>query len=113
MLGQGPVWFALLWILAPVWHEFHVYCVHRLIHIPVLYRYVHSIHHPSVNPSPWSSLSMHPVEHLLYFSRALLHLLVRSHPMIAIYQLNSAGMGAIPGPIGFDKIIADNDKAAA
>jgi hypothetical protein len=33
---------------------------------------VHSVHHNSVNPSPWSSLSMHPVEHLLYWSDSLI-----------------------------------------
>jgi sterol desaturase/sphingolipid hydroxylase (fatty acid hydroxylase superfamily) len=109
-LGQNPLWFAALWLLAPIWHEFHFYCIHRLIHIPALYKYVHAIHHRSVNPSPWSSLSMHPVEHLLYFSGSLLHLLLPSHPMIAIYQLNIAGMGAIPGHIGFDKIVTDNDR---
>ncbi len=111
VLGQNPIWFAVLWLLVPVWHEFHFYCIHRLIHIPALYKHIHSIHHRSVNPSPWSSLSMHPVEHALYFSGSLLHLLLPSHPLIAIYQLNVAGMGAIPGHIGFDKILKSDDKA--
>jgi len=60
----------------PIIHEFHFFCIHRLIHVPVLNRWVHSVHHNSVNPSPWSSLSMHPVEHLLYFSGSLIHLIV-------------------------------------
>ena len=52
-------------LILPLFHELHFYCIHRLIHVPVPYKWVHSVHHNSVNPSPWSSLSMHPVEHLL------------------------------------------------
>ena len=100
-----PVWLIVLTLLVPVIHEFHFYCIHRLIHVPVLYRWVHSVHHNSVNPSPWSSLSMHPVEHLLYWSGALLHLIVPSHPLIALYHIYAAGFGAVVGHIGFDKIV--------
>jgi len=110
-LGQNPVWLVLLFLIVPIWHEFHFYCIHRLIHVPLLYKYIHSIHHNSVNPSPWSSLSMHPVEQALYFSSSLLHLLVPSHPLIAIYQLNFSGMGAIVGHIGFDKVVMGEDRA--
>ncbi len=98
-------------LIVPVIHEFHFYCIHRLIHHPVLYKWVHSVHHKSVNPSPWSSLSMHPVEHLLYFSAAFYHLILPSHPMLAIYQIHIAGFGAVPGHIGFHKIELGEDKA--
>ena len=27
-----------------------------------LYRHVHSLHHKSYNPGPWSGLAMHPIE---------------------------------------------------
>lgn len=67
--------------------EFHFYCIHRLIHVPVLYKHIHSVHHNSVNPSPWSSLSMHPIEHLLYWSDSLIHLLLPSHPLLFLYGL--------------------------
>ena len=84
-------------------HEFHFFTTHRMIHIPVLYKYVHSVHHNSVNPSPWSSLSMHPVEHLIYFSGVLIHFVLPSHPVIAIYHLHAAGFGAVIGHIGSRK----------
>ena len=105
-----PVWLVVLTLLIPVIHEVHFYCIHRLIHVPVLYRLVHSVHHNCVNPSPWSSLSMHPVEHVLYWSGALLHLLVPSHPLIALYQIYHAGFGAVVGHIGFDRIVV-GDRA--
>src|SRR5699024_7181347 len=63
----NPVYLACLTLVVPLIHELHFYAIHRLIHIPVLYKYIHSVHHNSVNPSPWSSLSMHWIEQLLYF----------------------------------------------
>jgi sterol desaturase/sphingolipid hydroxylase (fatty acid hydroxylase superfamily) len=102
--ADHPVWFALLVFFLPLWHEFHFYCVHRLIHLPILYKWIHSVHHNSVNPSPWSSLSMHPVEHLLYWSDSLIHLVLPSHPLIFLYNLQITGTGAVVGHIGFDRL---------
>ena len=109
--AENPWGLALLGLIMIVIHETHFYFTHRLIHTPFLYRHVHSVHHNSVNPSPWSSLSMHPVEHLIYFSGSLIHLLVPSHPLLAIYHLHIAGLGAVIGHIGFDKIVAGDEKA--
>jgi sterol desaturase/sphingolipid hydroxylase (fatty acid hydroxylase superfamily) len=103
-LADSWVWLAVLTLLVPVIHEFHFFCIHRLIHTPFLYKWVHSVHHNSVNPSPWSSLSMHPVEHALYFSTMFYHLIIPSNPVIALYQLHVAGFGAVPGHVGFDKV---------
>ena len=106
-----PVWFVVFAIVLPLWHEFHFYCIHRLIHVPILYKWIHSVHHNSVNPSPWSSLSMHPVEHLLYWSDSLIHLIVPSHPLIFLYNLQITGTGAVVGHVGFDKMEAGEGKA--
>ena len=62
--ADNPWYIAVLVFVLPMIHEVHFFCIHRLIHTPLLYKWVHSVHHNSVNPSPWSSLSMHPVEHL-------------------------------------------------
>lgn len=110
-LAENPLWLCLFAFLVPIIHECHFYCVHRLIHIPVLYRWIHSVHHNSVNPSPWSSLSMHPAEHVLYWSSALLHLILPSHPWLALYQLQFAGFGAVVGHIGFDRIVTGQNSA--
>jgi sterol desaturase/sphingolipid hydroxylase (fatty acid hydroxylase superfamily) len=101
----------VLALVVPIIHEVHFFCIHRLIHTPFLYKWVHSVHHNSVNPSPWSSLSMHPVEHLLYFSTMFYHLLIPSNPVIALYQLHYASFGAVPGHVGFDKIEVGQDGA--
>ncbi|MDW8371448.1 MAG: sterol desaturase family protein, partial [Geminicoccaceae bacterium] len=58
--AQSPWYLIGLAVLLRLFHEAHFYCIHRLIHTPFLYKWVHSVHHNSVNPQPWSSLSMHP-----------------------------------------------------
>ena len=69
-------------LLAPIalGADLHFYLAHRLLHQPALYRRVHSVHHLSRNPNPWSGLSFHPAEALLYFSSLpLLVTLLASH----------------------------------
>lgn len=109
--ADHPVWLAVLALLVPVIHETHFFLLHRAIHWGPLYRHVHSVHHNSVNPSPWSSLSMHPVEQLGYLGVALWHLVLPSNPILALYQLHQAGFGAIPGHVGFDKVELTEDTA--
>lgn len=49
----------VLYTLAvPVFREFHFYWAHRLLHIRVLYKYVHSLHHRNIDPEPYSGLCM-------------------------------------------------------
>ena len=48
----------LMLFMTPAIHEVNFFFIHRLIHVPILYKWIHSIHHNSVNPSPWSSLSI-------------------------------------------------------
>ena len=102
----------VLTLLAPAIQEVHFFCIHRLIHVPILYKWIHSVHHNSVNPSPWSSLSMHPVEGFLYHAVAFWHLLIPSNPLLAMYQLHLAGFGAVNGHIGFDKLELTSESMA-
>ncbi len=106
-----PYWLVLFAFLMPLYHEVHFYCVHRLIHVPILYQWIHSVHHNSVNPSPWSSLSMHPVEHLLYWSDSLIHLILPSHPLLFLYNLQITGTGAVVGHVGFEKVEIGSSSA--
>lgn len=109
--ADHPVYLVCLMLVLPLIHEAHFFLIHRLIHIPLLYRWVHCVHHRSVNPSPWSSLSMHPMEHILYFATAAYHLILPSNPILVIYQLHMAGFGAVVGHVGFDKVEVTAEKA--
>jgi sterol desaturase/sphingolipid hydroxylase (fatty acid hydroxylase superfamily) len=109
--ADHPIYLAALVLLVPAIHEVHFFVVHRAIHWAPLYRWIHSIHHNSINPSPWSSLSMHPVEAFLYHSVAFWHLVIPSNPIVALFQLHVAGFGALNGHIGFDKLELTEDSA--
>jgi sterol desaturase/sphingolipid hydroxylase (fatty acid hydroxylase superfamily) len=109
--AEHPYWLTFMIFMFPFFHEVHFYCIHRLIHVPVLYKYIHSVHHNSINPSPWSSLSMHPIEHLLYWSDSLIHIILPSHPLIFLYGLQVTGTGAVVGHVGFDKIEVGGENA--
>ncbi len=98
------VWLVVLTLLVPAIHEVHFFCIHRLIHTPLLYKWIHSVHHNSINPSPWSSLSMHPIEHIAYFAEMLWHFVIPSNPIVMLFNSHSLGYGALNGHIGFDKL---------
>jgi sterol desaturase/sphingolipid hydroxylase (fatty acid hydroxylase superfamily) len=102
---QHPIYFAVLMLLIPLFREVHFYLVHRMIHWRPLYKTVHKLHHHNVNPGPWSGLAMHPVEHLLYFSGILIHWIVPSHPVHALFHIMHAGLSPAPSHSGFDKIV--------
>jgi sterol desaturase/sphingolipid hydroxylase (fatty acid hydroxylase superfamily) len=104
-----PVYFAALMLLIPLMREVHFYLVHRLIHWPPLYRTVHKLHHYNVNPGPWSGLAMHPGEHLLYFSGVLIHWIIPSHPIHALFHLVHAGLSPMQGHAGFDRVVIGRD----
>ena len=109
--AENPYWLAVLVLAAPVIHDVHFFLIHRAIHWGPLYRWIHSVHHNSINPSPWSSLSMHPVETFIYHGVALWHLVIPSNPVVALFQLHIAGFGALNGHIGFDKLEVSDDRA--
>ena len=101
----NPVWFVILMLLVPFWRNFHFYWIHRLIHWKPLYDTVHYLHHKNVNVGPWSGMAMHPVEHLLYFSCMLIHLVVPSHPLHMMFNGFQTGLGPAVSHSGFDEIV--------
>ena len=104
--AENPLWFVLALILLPVWSAFHFYWVHRLLHVPLLYRHVHSLHHRNVNIGPWSGFSMHPVEHLMYLSSLLIHCVVPSHPLHLIFHVVYQGPGAAMTHTGYEDLLS-------
>ncbi len=111
--ATNPVWFILALILLPIWSAFHFYWAHRLLHVPVIYRHIHSLHHRNVNIGPWSGMSMHPVEHLLYLTTLLIHFVVPSHPIHLIFHVIYQGPGAAMTHTGYeDMLIRDKRRLA-
>ena len=81
----------------------HFYLNHRLLHVEPLYGLVHALHHRNVNTGPWSGISMHPVEHVLYFSLPLVFLVIPGSPFIATFCLVYLMLSPSPSHSGFDR----------
>jgi len=102
---EHPVYFSLLLLAVVYLRETHFYWVHRLSHWKPIFPLVHSLHHRNVNVGPWSGMSMHPLEHILYQSGVFLHWIIPSHPVHAIAHLMHAGLSPVKGHSGFNKFI--------
>ncbi|OED36138.1 desaturase [Chromatiales bacterium (ex Bugula neritina AB1)] len=97
--------FVLLFFLVPFIHEVGFYFAHRSLHWPPLYRVAHKLHHRNTNPGPWSGLSMHPIEHIIYFSTILLFIFIPSHPIHMINLASRLGLAPAQGHTGFDRAV--------
>ena len=98
----NPFWFVALFFLIIFFESIHFYFVHRLFHFKFFYKFFHHIHHRNISPGPWSGISMHPIEHLFYFSSVLIHFIIPSHPIHIIFHFIILTIGAVIGHCGFD-----------
>tara|TARA_R110002073_G_scaffold70476_8_gene174020 strand:+ start:70 stop:1050 length:981 start_codon:yes stop_codon:yes gene_type:complete len=103
--AANPVWFIALFALVPIWESFYFYWIHRLIHIPFLYRHVHALHHRNINVGPWSGLSMHPVEHAIYLGSVFIHFVVGAHPLHIIFHLQFYTLSAVTTHSGYQGLL--------
>eukprot|EP01084_Bolivina_argentea_P002568 4748_1 len=113
--------YSVFWSFFMVWwRHFHFFFVHRMIHPwfgsksafksvdigRILYDKVHSLHHKSYNPGPWSGLSMHPVEHIFYYSCVWFPaLFIPQHPICFMINKFHATISPAPGHDGYDSPI--------
>ncbi|MHC8509964.1 MAG: sterol desaturase family protein [Rhodospirillales bacterium] len=104
--SENPVWFAALFVLIPIGESVHFYAVHRLLHWRPLYRLAHALHHRNTSVGPWSGISMHPVEHLLYFSSVFVHLVIPSHPAHVVFHMCWLTLGAASSHSGYQALLA-------
>ena len=103
-VDEHPVWFAATLVAIPFWASLHFYFVHRLLHWRPLYRIAHALHHRNDNTGPWSGISMHPIEHLLYLSSVLIHVVLASHPIHVFFHLQWNTLGAAVTHTGFESL---------
>ncbi|MEO9877587.1 MAG: sterol desaturase family protein [Anderseniella sp.] len=111
--AEHPFWFVMIFFLLPIWGSLHFYWIHRLLHWPPLYRFAHELHHRNINVGPWSGMSMHPVEHVLYLSTGLVHWLIASHPVHFLFHMQLKALEASTSHSGYESLlIRDRSKLA-
>ena len=104
-LVGNPVWYCLLFVLIPMWYALHFYWMHRLEHWKPLYKAIHSVHHRNINTGPWSGISMHPLEHLIYVASPLIHVIIPSSPLHVIYHFQFTMLAAIITHCGYEALL--------
>ena len=98
--AEHPVGFIALFFLVPFIHEVgstaRTACCTGRRSMSV----AHKLHHRNTNPGPWSGLSMHPIEHVIYFSTIALFFLIPAHPDPHDQSRLAAGAGPGAGAYG-------------
>jgi len=113
LVSEHPVLFIGWIVLIPIWNSVHFYAIHRLLHHPALYKRFHALHHRNINIGPWAGISMHPVEHVFYFSAVCIHWVIASHPVHVIYNLQFLGLNAVYGHSGYENILINGKRRLA
>ncbi|MDA7426809.1 sterol desaturase family protein [Thalassococcus lentus] len=109
---DNPLWFLAMFPVLVIWSSFHFYWVHRALHWPPLYKLAHSLHHRNVNVGPWSGISMHPVEHLLFYTNFLIHFVLPTHPMHLLFHGYMQSIHPVFSHSGFEQLyVADKERA--
>jgi len=110
LFTENPLAFIAWLAILPILLSSHFYLTHRLLHWPPLFKSVHKLHHTNIHIGPWSGMSMHPVEHIIYISSVLIHFVVASHPVIMLVHLYTRCMAPAFSHSGFEKLLI-KDKA--
>ena len=100
--SNQPVYCILMLWGVFFWSTFHFYLNHRLLHFKPFYTVAHERHHRNVVTGPWSGISMHPLEHVIYFTVFLLWWIVPVHPVVIVLTGLFQGVSPAVSHSGFD-----------
>ena len=113
VFADNPILFVALIFLTPLWISFHFYWVHRVMHWGPLYRVAHALHHRNTNVGPWSGLSMHPIEHVIFFSSILIHFIIPSSPFHILFHMQHQSLTAATSHTGYEAVLIKDKKYLA
>lgn len=102
----GWVWLALFTFLLFVVDDTTFYWSHRALHHPFLFRHIHAVHHDSVDPTPFTAMSFHPLEAIMHSVLGLVIAYCLSifpwHPVsLMVYGTGSLAFNII-GHLGYE-----------
>lgn len=99
-----PMLFVVMVPAVVLWSTFHFYLNHRLLHWRPLFNIAHDLHHRNANTGPWTGISMHPLEHMVYFSVFLIWWVVPIHPVLLIMTGLYQGASPSISHSGFNRL---------
>lgn len=112
--ADSPVLFVVWMFFVPTWSSFHFYWAHRLEHHPKLYKHVHAVHHRNINTGPWTGVSNHWWENVIYYTSYFVHLVIPSHPMHVLFHTYIQQVSPVFSHSGFERLARnENDVAKA
>lgn len=101
----GIPYLLLTMVLMLFWQDTFFYWAHRLMHWKPLYKFSHKVHHDSIDTSPFTAYSFHPVEAIVEALPDLIIVFVLPVHWWALlgYQVASMVMNVI-GHLGYEVI---------
>ena len=92
----GYAYLAFSLVLLVVLQDAYFYFTHRLSHHPKCYRWLHSGHHHSKNPTPWTAFAFDPAEAMIQAIYLILAtVLIPMHLSVLIALVMVMTMGAL------------------
>lgn len=103
-VGQyGAFYLLASFVLIVFIHDAYFYWMHRFMHHPRFFKLLHRVHHYSNNPTPWASLSFHPLEAFLEIAIIpVVVLLIPFHPLVLIAFASWSLLWNVIGHLGFE-----------
>lgn len=105
----GILYIAFITLVLFVVEDTYFYWMHKTVHSPKLYKYIHKVHHESIDTTPFTSYSFHPLEAALeivpmglnmviayFFPVHILSLLIWQILSIALNVLGHSGYELFP-----------------
>jgi sterol desaturase/sphingolipid hydroxylase (fatty acid hydroxylase superfamily) len=102
--AHGRLYFVFTVIFDVLLFDLWFYVSHRfLLHQPLIYRYVHIVHHRSVDPTPFARNAVHPLESIF---NGIFHVLpvfiMPHHPLAILISTQLKGLVGIVGHLGYE-----------
>lgn len=90
-------------VLALLMHETLYYWLHRWMHIPGIFKWVHKVHHQSLTTSSWTAFSFHPLEGFIQMLMlAAIIWIIPLHYYVLLFLLILMSVSSIINHIGID-----------
>jgi lathosterol oxidase len=99
----GYAWYFFSIGLMILIHDTYFYWTHRFMHLKPIFKWVHKIHHLSINPTPFAAYAFHPVEALIEVGIIpLIAFTIPHHPSaIGIFSIYSLLLNVL-GHLGYE-----------